>query len=718
MSVAKPAWWRRRLSGRTTPRLDRNGNLVDRRPRPGTGQAFLTLVLGMVLLLTLGAGVLAATAVNHDPLIQTDQLDHLAYRALEAGVNSYLSAANTYPNLVDCTKQNYGTGNCNYTQADQYGQWTSVTVPTGGVPEYYIWGNPNLNAPSTQFTTGNTIVAQVQIIGAAGYPGHFAYATSVANFDPTNGYLTHVFWSNYEAIDPTIEASEGTTCTYDNYNWNENYDTTGDCSPVSFAEGDTLIGPVFSNDSIFVLGDPSYGSSSGSPAPGPSPVYTADTGCLFVDSGAGDGSPTACLKLDGGSGSNGPYYDAADSAYNQPVESDASANSDLPTLAAEGGCLYQGPTTFSFYESSSGTPLMNVTSEDTTSQADGKTCTGSGITIPNQGNGNGILYVEDAPDGSCVTGANPYDNGYTLNGTTYYAQIASGTENYDFANDLDATTPGPDCEGTAFVRDAVNVPTGDVTGVSGTLTVGAADDIVIDGNITYADCGSSFASTYADSCAVPGTNKAGTSINDGLGLIAENNVEVNRPAETIATVNGTANSSTCTTTNGTTTCSPGYIAPECTTSGTNAQTDFQAALCDPASGTWPNATVVIDAAILAVDHSFLVNQWDNSQSGGQEGTLYVYGSVDQNYRGGVGTGTLNNNGSVTFDSGYAKYYTWDDRIQWVGLPGYLAPGTPSWTLATAATFVPQAVTCSDGVPDLSVASNLTGSAAIGCPSVP
>ena len=99
---------------------------------------------------------------------------------------------------------------------------------------------------------------------------------------PSNGFLQNVFWSNYESYSPTGNYS---TC---NYNWKLGYNpyTAGvACGPVSFGPTDYLFGPVYSNDSMFVIG--SGGVSATSPtfgtAASPSAVTTADPNCLFVD---------------------------------------------------------------------------------------------------------------------------------------------------------------------------------------------------------------------------------------------------------------------------------------------------------------------------------------------------------------------------------------------------------------------------------------------------
>jgi len=71
----------------------------------------------------------------------------------------------------------------------------------------------------------------------------------------------------------------------------------------------------------------------------------------------------------------------------------------------------------------------------------------------------------------------------------------------------------------------------------------------------------------------------------------------------------------------------------------------------------------IDAAILALNHSFIV---DNYACGNPEGTLGVYGAIAQYFRGPVGTA----NGSGGAATGYAKNYNYDDRLENI-LPPYL-----------------------------------------------
>jgi Tfp pilus assembly protein PilX len=79
--------------------------------------------------------------------------------------------------------------------------------------------------------------------------------------------------------------------------------------------------------------------------------------------------------------------------------------------------------------------------------------------------------------------------------------------------------------------------------------------------------------------------------------------------------------------------------------------------------------VTIDAAILSVGHSFIV---DNYNCGTPRGTLTVNGAIAQTYRGPVGTG------GATIATGYVKNYNYDDRFRVANPPYFLDPVQSSW----------------------------------------
>ena len=92
-------------------------------------------------------------------------------------------------------------------------------------------------------------------------------------------------------------------------------------------------------------------------------------------------------------------------------------------------------------------------------------------------------------------------------------------------------------------------------------------------------------------------------------------------------------------------------------------------LCNP---NLQGTSLVIDGAVLALKHSFAVNDYG---IGGSTKTLDVYGSIDQDWRGAVGLA----GGS----EGYDKHYVWDSRLPYVTIPHYLTPATASWELSSS-----------------------------------
>lgn len=78
----------------------------------------------------------------------------------------------------------------------------------------------------------------------------------------------------------------------------------------------------------------------------------------------------------------------------------------------------------------------------------------------------------------------------------------------------------------------------------------------------------------------------------------------------------------------------------------------------------------IDAAILSVAHTFMVQNFDK---GGPRGTLSVNGAIGQKYRGPVGNGS-----GATMSNGYAKDYNYDERFRYTAPPKFLSPVTTTY----------------------------------------
>lgn len=141
---------------------------------------------------------------------------------------------------------------------------------------------------------------------------------------------------------------------------------------------------------------------------------------------------------------------------------------------------------------------------------------------------------------------------------------------------------------------------------SGQLTIATNNDIIIDGNTTAS----------ADEAM--------------LGLIANNFIRIYHPFKSVVNKK---------------------------TGQTECQND-----------TGSISNLEIDAAILAISHSFVV---DNYDCGAQLGTLKVEGAISQKYRGAVGT---------TGGTGYLKSYNYDDRLHTITPPSFIQPVESDWVI--------------------------------------
>ena len=82
--------------------------------------------------------------------------------------------------------------------------------------------------------------------------------------------------------------------------------------------------------------------------------------------------------------------------------------------------------------------------------------------------------------------------------------------------------------------------------------------------------------------------------------------------------------------------------------------------------------ITIEAAILALNHSFIVDNW---YCGNDLGTLTVYGAIAQRFRGPVGTGS---GGNVS--TGYAKDYNYNPRLKYREPPFFIDPVQSPWRI--------------------------------------
>ncbi|HEV7398795.1 MAG TPA: hypothetical protein VGN84_00855 [Solirubrobacterales bacterium] len=91
-------------------------------------------------------------------------------------------------------------------------------------------------------------------------------------------------------------------------------------------------------------------------------------------------------------------------------------------------------------------------------------------------------------------------------------------------------------------------------------------------------------------------------------------------------------------------------------------------VCGTGAGEEKLENLRIDAAILSINHSFIV---DHYNCGNALGTLTVNGAISQKFRGTVGTQGGN---------GYVKSYNYDERLKYLEPPSFIEPEKLPWVI--------------------------------------
>jgi hypothetical protein len=293
---------------------------------------------------------------------------------------------------------------------------------------------------------------------------------------------------------------------------------------------------------------------------------------------------------------------AGDPAY-QTILTLPQTSGDLRDDADATGCIFVGPTRLVLNSAGTMTTTSPFTTATTTDADNYNRCVGNNKALP------GVLFTRNAktssPDetsGQCT--------GYTGNRIGFPIQNVGGDSSAD-----DITRYGC-ASGDIFVSGVLN----------GRMTVAAENDVVVVDDVTYQSYGQ-------------------TTEDDLLGLIAEQFVRVYHPIS----------------------CPSSYVVD--VNSVRTCQDDRGANLADSRFNTDTGGLFSdpkIHAAILALNHSFGVQQYNN---GDQLGTLTVYGAIAQKWRGTV---------ALIGVTGYVKDYRYDPRLQYEGPPSFVDPVGKPW----------------------------------------
>jgi hypothetical protein len=353
--------------------------------------------------------------------------------------------------------------------------------------------------------------------------------------------------------------------------------------PIYFIAADTISGPMHSNDDLAVSGSPTFGSTTTDAIETPGCYTSTNATPSIANCGSnvvGTVNTTAHQPL---------LLPTTNSQLEQVADGNVASPNSNGQCYTNAGCVFIGPTTIQLTGSTSA-GTFSVTNPN---YNNGQTATGLKAS-------NGVIYVANA------------NNAASCSAVTYTPYIVNSTTAY--SNNTNSTC------GNATISSPSTTST-----YSTSMTIDAANDVLIDGNIEPTSIGNVTSGT-------PPT-PTGTAV---LGLFATDFVRVEHPL-----------------------------------SGTRPNGGGCPSGSGNANGTGSNNNLYVYAAILALTHSFIV---DNFDCGTQLGSLNVYGVIAQNFRGPVGT----ESGTGGATTGYTKDYDYDWRFQALSPPYFLNPVNAGW----------------------------------------
>jgi hypothetical protein len=583
----------------------------------------MIFVLG-VLAVVMGLSVAAFAAVKSDlPLTSNDSLQKQAYAAAQAGVQRYLydldqdsefwtQCKNGGPSWINdpvSTPANRSTLNRTAVPgATNYPAYAVELLPAAGQATYTqcSTANPVASMIQTGGNGGGTI--RIRATGFAGPTGS-VMRTITANLREQS-FLDYEWFTNYETSDPILQVAKA-------------YQGTGDTAiePPDLCALTPVTGCGSSyatalTGAVKQCGQYRYDPPAGSATTVGYDRYSNNTagygsGNFFSDGKASD----VCddISFISKDSINGPFHTNDQAEYCGSPTFGRSSADNIEFGASPGfvqstsnGCA-GSPVVHGNVNgviSILKPPPSNASLKTIASSAytfTGTTC----ITLSTATATSGITIAQtNASYPSCFSPGIPTTNmPYPSNGVLY---VANGTCSLTYDVDNPIYTGNSGC-GTVYVSGVDDTP----------LTIAAENDIVIDGNLTYANTSTSM-----------------------LGLIANNFIRVYHPVGSQPLTNNTA---------------------ACTTSSSNTP--------DPLK-----SGVTIDAMLLSLQHSFVVDQYNCGSSA--LGTITLLGGIAQNFRGPVGT-----NSGGTVSTGYAKSYTYDDRLRYEEPPHFIDPVQGSWRVS-------------------------------------
>ena len=299
--------------------------------------AALVMVMAVGMVLSMLMAILAVVSVNGARQASKDADWNAALAAAYAGVDEYQSRLS-----ADTSYHRFGNSAAPFSKESG----SVLVAPSGsnanpafGIGVTGTWGAVNGSGGRAQFryeVDNSTYATSGRIrVRSTGKVGDVT-RTVTADLKQ-QGFIDFLYFTDYEVQDPDIVGKPDKGCYKDpdtrtvlKYAWETR--TASDCNEITFASRDVITGPVHSNDTIRTCGTRFEGT-----------VTTANTKSPITVNGSGCAETTFTLagyptRSDGVIG-----MPATNSELKKETRSDLE-DSDVPRP----GCLYTGPTQFTF----------------------------------------------------------------------------------------------------------------------------------------------------------------------------------------------------------------------------------------------------------------------------------------------------------------------------------------------------------------------------------
>jgi len=447
-------------------------------PRRDEGAA-LVIVIAVGAVVALFMTLLVTVSVNGTKQASSDANWNAALAAAYAGVDEYQSRLS-----ADTSYWRYGNN------ASAFSSASVVSPPPAPNPAFGVgpggsWASIVDSEDRAQFRyeVDNSHYASAGRIRvrSTGKVGE-ATRTVVADLKQ-EGFIDFLYFTDYEVQDPSIVGTNKLECFQPGtktlkYSW-ESRPLTG-CNDLAFLESDDINGPLHSNDTIRACGTDFNG-----------PVTSANKATPFSrmnSSGSAVGCKVSNFALSGFPAYSGGVIGMPPTNAQLMKETRTDLTVDVPRP----GCLYTGPTQFTFDKhgnvniKSPFTQKTRIANEAATAGSDPPECgaiaqlqsvAGATIKVPD----NNVMYVQNVP--ALAGNANAWAPGtlpkdFKCETTSKREGWSFGSGGYPVSNEASPSVTTYDCRGgDVFVKGQFN----------GAATIAAENYVYIVGDITYVD---------------------------------------------------------------------------------------------------------------------------------------------------------------------------------------------------------------------------------------